>query len=153
MSSMFPSFGTWETVFPLTGNRCLFHGRNIFADGNNVSRVSKMENIEERCVRSKCFWQHVSSFWQGLKNRFQHSNINCLTETTLNTASTQNWVQTDPKWLCFTLPSNTFADLQEKRKKTLRGQKVDFDLFYFSLLSCYCRCDDWVWTPALKLNE
>ena len=41
-------------------NMLVFHGRNIFAYGHNVSRAAKLGNIEERCVRSKCFWQHVS---------------------------------------------------------------------------------------------
>ena len=42
-------------------------GKTCFAARNNVSRVAKLGNIGETCVRSKCFWQHVSgSFCQGL---------------------------------------------------------------------------------------
>ena len=46
-------------MFPRFARPLLFHGRNIFAYGNSVSRVAKLGNIEERCVRNKCFWQHV----------------------------------------------------------------------------------------------
>ena len=38
----------------------------ILLEKNSVSHVAKLGNIEETCVRSKCFWQHVSSFYQVL---------------------------------------------------------------------------------------
>ena len=60
-------------------NMFLLHGRNIFAYGNNISRrVAKLGNMEKTYVRSKCFWQHVSSFCQGLRGGVYYLLINVL---------------------------------------------------------------------------
>ena len=50
-----------------TGICFLSWSRNIFCywTKNNSSRLAKLGNIEETCVRSKCFWQRVLSFCQG----------------------------------------------------------------------------------------
>ena len=42
---------------------------------NNASRVANLVNNGETCVRSKCFWQHFSSFCQGLTLNFLTSFV------------------------------------------------------------------------------
>ena len=50
-------------------NMFLPSSTNIFCCYKQCSRVAKLGNIVEKetCVRSKCFWQHVSSFCQDIK--------------------------------------------------------------------------------------
>ena len=80
VGKMLPETISANTCFPnvaqffqkrssVSGSKKCFcsEARTCFAARNNVPRVAKLGNIGETCVRSKCFWQHVSgSFFQGL---------------------------------------------------------------------------------------
>ena len=55
-------FGHTGNIVSVSKNCFCRVAETYFAAGSNVSRVAKLGNIEETCVRSRCYWQHVSSF-------------------------------------------------------------------------------------------
>ena len=66
VSSMFPIFATWENVFPVAKYVSAAKQKHTL---ETMFPVAKLINIQETCVGSKCFWQHVSSFCQGFTTR------------------------------------------------------------------------------------
>ena len=72
--SVFPNFATRKAlltiVFSNKARMSLLRGRNIFPYANQG-------NIGEACDRSKCVWQHVSSFCEGLAQKIHVGSAHC----------------------------------------------------------------------------